>query len=106
MICPSTQVNGRRPPAIVGQTTNTVRLGAGICSRSTSSTSESVVKDVKGTGDLEGIIDAIGRQPIGMAEAAIKEEVVFLSSTRHLACTWRAVCYTCTGELGTLFSLV
>ena len=32
------------------------------CSRSTSSTSTSVVKDVKGTGDPEGIIDAVGRR--------------------------------------------
>ena len=106
MICPSTQANGRQPPAFDGQATNAVRSGAGTCSRSTSSTSGSVVKDVKGTGDPEGIIDAVGRRPIGMAAAAIGEEVVCLSSTRRLACTQRAVCYTCTGELDTPFSLV
>jgi hypothetical protein len=32
------------------------------CSRSTSFTSTSVVKDVKGTGDPKGIIDAVGRR--------------------------------------------
>ena len=60
----------------------------------------------KGTGDPEGIIDAVGKWPIGMAAAAIGEEVVFLSSTCRLACTWWAVCYTCMGELDTPFSLV
>ena len=41
-----------------------------------------------------------------MAAAAIGEEVDFLSSTRRLACTQQAVCYTCTGELDTPFSQV
>ena len=75
MICPSTQTNGQQPPAFDGQTTNAVRSGAGTCSRSTSSTWGCVVKDVKGTGDLKGIIDAVGRRPIGIAAAAIGEEL-------------------------------
>jgi hypothetical protein len=75
MICPSMQTNGRRPPAFNGQTTNAVRSGAGTCSHSTSSTWGSVVKDVKGTGDPKGIIDAVGRRPVGIAAAAIREEL-------------------------------
>ena len=68
------QANGQRLPALDGQTMSAVRLGAGTCSRSTSSTSGSVVKkDVKGTGDPEGIMDAVGRQPIGLAAVAIRE---------------------------------
>ena len=62
LICPSMQTNGRRPLAFDGQASNAVRSGAGTCSRSTFSTSTSVVKNVKGTGDPEGIIDAIGRR--------------------------------------------
>ncbi len=83
-----------------------VRSGAGTCSRSTSSTSGSIVKDVKGAGDPEGIIYAAGRQLIGMAAAGIGKRAVCLSSTRHLAFTRWAVCYTCMGELDTPFSLV
>ena len=83
MICLSMQANAQQPPTFDGQTTNAVRLGAGTCSRSTSSTSGSIVKDVKGIGDPEGIIDAVVRRPIGMAAEAIGEEVVFLSSMRR-----------------------
>ena len=60
--CPSMQTNGRRPSVFNGQTMNAVRSGAGTCSHSTSSTSTDLVKDVKGTGDPEGIIDAVGRR--------------------------------------------
>jgi hypothetical protein len=100
------QSNGRRPPAFDGQTTNEVRSGGGTCSCSTSSTLVSIAKDVKGTGDPEGIIDGVGRGLIGMAAAAIGKRAVCLSSTRRLACTRWAVCYTCTEELDTPFSLV
>ena len=56
------QTNGRQPAVFNGQTSNAVRSGAGTCSHNTSSTLTSVVKDVKGTGDPKGIIDAVGRR--------------------------------------------
>ena len=82
--------NGRQPAVFDGQTSNVVRSGAGTCSCSTTYTSTSVVKDVRGTGDPKGIIDAIGRRQSALRRR-LRRGAVCASLTCCLSCTRWAV---------------
>jgi hypothetical protein len=114
---PSTEMNGQRPPAFDGQASNAVGSVAGTCSRSTSSTWRSVVKDVKGTGDPRGIIDAVGRcqsawrwrRQKRAALVPLRRAIWPALSGQYVATKYKKGSYricTCTGELVTPFSLV
>ena len=100
---------------IDGQASNAVRSGAGTCSRSTSSTSRNVVKDVKGTGDPRGIMDAVGRCQLAWRQPCQKRLLVLFDTPSDLrtagSCSHQykkgsyRIC-TCMWELANPFSLV